>query len=94
MSRTAIAVLTMAAAVFTLSLAAVELRPAGSSTAAWWPAAGLAVAWLLRTRRQDRTALLAAVAVASGAANLVGGRPVALSAAFGVANAFSSAASN
>jgi diguanylate cyclase (GGDEF)-like protein/PAS domain S-box-containing protein len=85
--RAALTVLAVAVGVFALSLAAVELRPAGSTAAAWWPAAGLAVACLVRAPRQHLPALLAAVAVASGAANLVGGRPVAVAIAFGVANA-------
>jgi diguanylate cyclase (GGDEF)-like protein/PAS domain S-box-containing protein len=77
----------LAVAVFALSLVAVELRPAGSTAAAWWPAAGLAVACLVRARHHDRPALLVAVGVASGVANLVGGRSLAVAVGFGVANA-------
>lgn len=73
--------------VFGLSLVSVHWRPAGSDTAVWWPAAGVWTAWLLHTRRPHRWRVLAAVAAASAAANLVGGRPIALSLAFGALNA-------
>ena len=72
--------------VFVLCLASVRLRPAGSETAIWWPAAGVGTAWLLRTRPPRRRRVLAAIGVASAAANLVGGRSLAISTAFGVIN--------
>jgi diguanylate cyclase (GGDEF)-like protein/PAS domain S-box-containing protein len=83
----ATSVVGLAVAVFVLALAALDLRPAGSVAAPWWPAAGVAVAWLLHAPRSHHRALLVTVAVASGAANLAGGRPVALAAALGVVNA-------
>src|SRR6476469_4712021 len=73
--------------VFGLSLVSVNWRPAGSDTAVWWPAAGVWTAWLLHTRRPQRWRVLVAVAAASTAANVVGGRPLVLSLVFGALNA-------
>ncbi|NUQ33010.1 MAG: PAS domain S-box protein, partial [Dermatophilaceae bacterium] len=53
-----------------------------------WPAAGLAVSFLLATGRDRRAyVFVVGVLVASGAANYVGGRPPLVAACFGVANA-------
>ena len=86
-NRPATSVMGLAVAVFGLALAALALRPAGAVAAPWWPAAGVAVAWLLRAPRSHHRALLVTVAVASGAANLAGGRPLALAATLGAADA-------
>jgi len=72
--------------VFVLCLASVRLRPAGSETAIWWPAAGVGTAWLLLSRPLRRPWVLAAIGVASAAANLIGGRSLLVSASFGVIN--------
>ncbi|MEO7746366.1 MAG: diguanylate cyclase, partial [Actinomycetota bacterium] len=72
--------------VFVLCLASVRLRPAGSETAIWWPATGVGTAWLLCARPSRRRWVMVAVGVASAAANLVGGRSLAISTAFGVIN--------
>jgi len=73
-------------AIFVLSVVAVELRPTGAATAAWWPASGLAVAWMLRAGVDRRRVLLTCVAMASLAANLAAGRGLGLAVAFAVAN--------
>ena len=75
--------------VFVLGASAVRFAPPGSSVAVWWPAAGLAVAFLLATGPNRRRAAIVVVGmvVMSGAANLYGGRPPLTAAYFGVANA-------
>lgn len=75
--------------VLVLGATAVRFAPPGSSVAVWWPAAGLAVAFLLATgpdRRRGAIFVLGMVA-AGGAANLYGGRPPLAAACFGLANA-------
>ena len=74
-----------AAAVFGLGFAAVEWGLHGLSTAVWWPAAGLSVAVVAKFW-SHRTLLVGVVIVASGLANLVGGRGLGLSSCFAVAN--------
>ncbi|NUR80793.1 MAG: PAS domain S-box protein [Dermatophilaceae bacterium] len=74
--------------VFALGATAVRFAPPGSTVAAWWPAAGLAVSFLLATGRDRRAyVFVVGVLLASGAANYVGGRPPLVAACFGVANA-------
>ncbi|NUO35120.1 MAG: PAS domain S-box protein [Dermatophilaceae bacterium] len=74
--------------VFVLGATAVRFAPPGSTVAAWWPAAGLAVSFLLATGRDRRAhVFVVGVLLASGAANYVGGRPPLVAACFGVANA-------
>jgi diguanylate cyclase (GGDEF)-like protein len=74
-----------AAAVFGLSLAAVSWGPRQLDTAVWWPAAGLSVA-VVAKYWSHRSVLIWVVIVASGLANVVGGRPIGLSACFAVSN--------
>jgi len=78
--------LVVAAAVFALGLLAIELAPGGSQVAAWWPAAGVSAA-MVSAHFHDRRRLLAAIVIASGAANMVGGRPALVAACFALANA-------
>src|SRR3954452_22770057 len=76
--------------VFVLGATAVRFAPPGSSVAVWWPAAGLAVAFLLATPRAGRPRarlFVVGVLVASGAANAYGGRPPLVAACLGIANA-------
>ncbi|GAB3872222.1 sensor histidine kinase [Terrabacter terrigena] len=74
--------------VFVLGATAVRFAPPGSTVAVWWPAAGLAVSFLLATGRDRRAYLfLVGVLVSSGAANYYGGRPPLVALCFGVANA-------
>ncbi|GAA3229815.1 hypothetical protein GCM10017691_22160 [Pseudonocardia petroleophila] len=76
--------------VFVLALAAALLRPEGSGVAAWWPAAGVGVAAAACATGRRRHGVLAAVAVATLAANLAAGRSPVLSLCFtaaGVAEA-------
>jgi PAS domain S-box-containing protein len=75
--------------VLVLGTTAVRFAPAGSSVAVWWPAAGLAAAFLLATGPDRRRAavVVLGVVVASGVANWLGGRPPFTALCFGVANA-------
>lgn len=75
--------------VLVLGVTAVRFAPQGSSVAVWWPAAGVAVAFLLLSGPDRRRAdvFVVGVLVASGLANYYGGRPPLVAAAFGVANA-------
>src|SRR4051812_48727054 len=76
--------------VFVLGATAVRFAPPGSSVAVWWPAAGLAVAFLLATTRAGRPRarlFVVGVLVASGAANAYGGRPPLVAVCLGIANA-------
>ncbi len=80
MRRTrSLAILSFAAAILLLGHAAVVLTPSGSDVALWWPASGVAVAVVARSRR-DRAWYLTALFTASVIANISGGRawPVAL----------------
>lgn len=74
--------------VFVLGATAVRFAPPGSSVAVWWPAAGLAVAFLLATGPNRRRAalFLVGMVVSSGLANLYGGRPPLAATCFGFAN--------
>lgn len=74
-------------AIFVLGMVAVELAAPGADVAAWWPAAGVAVALLLRTPARHRMVVLGAIVVVSGLANMAGGRPLLVAACFGLANA-------
>jgi PAS domain S-box-containing protein len=73
--------------VFVLSLAAVALAPEGSTIAVWWPAAGVAVAALLRAPRRWWAVIVPGVVVASALANYTAGRPPAAAVGFGLSNA-------
>lgn len=71
---------------FVLSVSAVTFAPAGSSTAVWWPAAGVGVAAACLSRGRLRWLTLFVIAVGGGAGNLVGGRSAALTLVFVAAN--------
>ncbi|GAA2741462.1 hypothetical protein GCM10009868_07640 [Terrabacter aerolatus] len=75
--------------VFVLGLTSVHFALPGSTVALWWPAAGLAVSFLLATDPGPRRSavFVLGVLVSSGAANYVGGRPVLVSVLYGFANA-------
>jgi hypothetical protein len=77
--------LLLGVAVFVLGYFAVVLTPSTSSVAAWWPAAGVAVAAVV-TRWSGRRSLLAAVFVGSALANLAAGRTPAVAAGFATSN--------
>lgn len=72
--------------VLLLMTTSVALAPAGSRVAAWWPAAGLSVALVLRTRSWWRWLVVALLTLVSLAANLLGGRPLPVAAGFALAN--------
>ncbi|MDN4599014.1 ATP-binding protein [Leifsonia virtsii] len=74
--------------IFAASILGVEFAPSHSSVAVWWPAAGLSVLLVLvvRTRREQAWAL-GAILLTTAVANVVAGRPPAVAAAFGLANA-------
>lgn len=57
------------------------------AVSSWWPAAGLAVALIALSPRSWWPVLAVGIVVASGAANITGGREIAISLLFGVANA-------
>lgn len=75
------------ALVMLLGAAAVVFAPVGSSVATWWPPAGVAVAMMMWTRRGLQVVTFIGIFVAIVAANVVGGRALLLSMAFGTANA-------
>ncbi|WP_300018661.1 diguanylate cyclase [Pseudonocardia sp.] len=72
--------------VFALGTAAVLLAPRGTEVAAWWPAAGVAVAAVALNTGRSRLLILLTVALAGFAANLAGGRGPVTAAAFALAN--------
>lgn len=71
---------------YVLGMAAVVLTPPNSQTAAWWPAAGAGVVAVLCARRR-RWAVAALVGLVTAGSNYTAGRPLAVSVAFGIANA-------
>ncbi|WP_394770658.1 ATP-binding protein [Lacisediminihabitans sp.] len=73
-------------ATYLLGVSAVFLTPAGSTTAAWWPAAGAAVLAVLFARRA-RWAVAVLIFLIGVASNFSAGRPILVSVGFGVANA-------
>jgi diguanylate cyclase (GGDEF)-like protein/PAS domain S-box-containing protein len=73
-------------AVYALGAAAVQLAPMGTPVAAWWPAAGVAVAAVTLSTGRHRMLVLLTVLLAGLAANLTGGRGPLVSVAFAVAN--------
>ena len=75
------------AAVYGAGAGAVLFAPDGDPVATWWPAAGIAVALVSLAPRRFWWALAGGIAVVSALANVTGGRPLDLSACFGVANA-------
>jgi two-component system phosphate regulon sensor histidine kinase PhoR len=72
--------------VFVASVISAELRFPGSSTAPWWPAAGISVFAVLAARGRG-FAVAALIVVVTGAANLVAGTTWWVALGFGVANA-------
>ena len=75
------------ALVYVCGAGAVLFRPADSTLATWWPAAGVAVALLVLWPPRVRLLLALGVVVTSGLANWTGGRSVELSVLFGLSNA-------
>ncbi len=73
--------------VYLAGAGAVLFRPASSTVATWWPAAGIAVALLVLGPVRLRPALALGVVLASGLANLTGGRDADLSVLLGLSNA-------
>ncbi len=69
-----------------LGSVAILLTPAGSDSAAWWPAASAAVL-AVACSRGTRLPAAGAVIVVGALSNYLAGRPLAVSIAFGVANA-------
>jgi PAS domain S-box-containing protein len=70
--------------VVVLGVVAVRFAPDGSGLAAWWPATGLAVAFLLYSPTRRRPAFLVALVVAAALATTLGGRHLIMAAALGV----------
>jgi PAS domain S-box-containing protein len=74
------------AAIYVAGTQAVHLAPYQGAVASWWPSAGIAVSLFALAPRRWWPALIAGVVVASGAANLTGGRTFEVSLVFGLAN--------
>lgn len=70
---------------YLLGTAAVVLTPPSSQTAAWWPAAGTGVVAVLCARKRPWAVALLVGLITVGS-NYAAGRPLAVSACFGVAN--------
>ena len=73
--------------VHVLGTVALLLRPEGSSTAAWWPATGVAVAAVALVSPNRRLLVVAAVGLGALAANLATDRPWLVVTGFAIANA-------
>jgi diguanylate cyclase (GGDEF)-like protein/PAS domain S-box-containing protein len=69
-----------------LSLGAVVFAHDGSEVAAWWPAAGFGVGAAVLVRPSHRWVVLVSVLIGSSIGNYVGGRTLAISAAFAMCN--------
>ncbi|MGH3335477.1 MAG: PAS domain S-box protein [Nocardioides sp.] len=74
-------------AIFAAGTQAIHFAPEGAHVATWWPAAGIAVSLLTLAPRAWWPALVAGVVLASGAANMAGGRAFDISLCFGLSNA-------
>lgn len=74
-------------AIYLAGIGAVVFAPDDGAVAFWWPAAGLSVALIALAPRSWWPVLALGIVVASGAANVTGGREVAISLLFGIANA-------
>lgn len=84
--RGLLAAVGMALAVFmTVRLTRLSFYDVGVASSVWWPASGLALAALVRAPRRWWPALVLAIGVGNGAANLVSGSPTAAS-GFALAN--------
>lgn len=78
----------VAVLIFFAGVIGARLVPQGGSVAVWWPAAGISVLFLLLTKSGRSHWWAAALVVAATmTANLVGGRPLIVAFAFGLANA-------
>lgn len=75
------------ACVLVASVTAIHLAPSGSNVATWWPAAGIAAALLIGTRRDRWPLVLALLVAVTWAANRLSGRELGVSVAFAFANA-------
>jgi PAS domain S-box-containing protein len=82
----ALAALGALVVIYVAGTQAVHLAPYEGAVASWWPGAGIAVSLFALAPRRWWPALIAGVIIASGAANLTGGRAIEVSFAFGLAN--------
>lgn len=83
---TPVSLLLLAAAYFGLSMAVWQLADPDVTGAPWWPAAGLTLGVMCRTRRSHWPAIAATIFAADLAADLIEGTPVATSLAWATAN--------
>ncbi|WP_300644252.1 ATP-binding protein [Nocardioides sp.] len=74
-------------AIVLASTSAVALRPPGSALSSWWPAAGLGTALLVFSPVRRWAPLFVGLVLTTALSNFLGGRTVAVSGLFGVANA-------
>ena len=84
---TAVRLTGLGVVVFVAGLVAVAFVPEGSRIASWWPAIGVAVAFVVRSPRSLLAPIAGVVWVAVLLANLVGGRSLTMSVCFALANA-------
>ncbi|MCC5948682.1 MAG: diguanylate cyclase [Nitriliruptoraceae bacterium] len=84
----ALQLLCFALSVYATGLLSVAVfRPAGSTLAVWWPAAGLGLVAALVARRDQRRWVLLVHLVATAAINVTGGQGLAVAGLLGLANA-------
>lgn len=69
------------------STTAIHLSPAGSSTATWWPAAGLAAVLVIGSPRRSWPWVLGLVVAVTGVANVMSGREPLVALLFALCNA-------
>ena len=69
------------------SVTAIHLSPAGSETATWWPAAGLAAVLVVGSPRRTWPWVLGLLVAVTGIANLASGREPLVALLFALCNA-------
>ncbi|WP_197024676.1 EAL domain-containing protein [Cellulomonas sp. KRMCY2] len=87
LSSSPVGLVVLAVAVFVLAYFAVALAPVDHRVAAWWPAAGVSVLAMVWAPRRWVLAVGLTIAISSGIANAVAGRPWDAAAGFGITNA-------
>ena len=74
-------------AIFLAAIGAVHFTPGDAAVPSWWPAGGLSVALVAMAPRSWWPVLAIGIVVASGAAEVTGGREVGIAVLLGIANA-------
>ncbi len=86
-TRRAAGVAGLLVAILAAATTSIVWRPTPDAVATWWPAAGLSVALLVRSRRTTWPALLPCVAACTAIASVAGGRPLPVSLLMGLVTA-------